>query len=75
MSNRQYVAVPLPSPYCFQCTSYTAKNGEKDAVTVVIVPVNFTHRDVFTWSVGWSCNFGKYCKCKECVYSYKERGE
>jgi hypothetical protein len=66
---KQYVAFPLPSPYSFDCPHYT-NNGKTETVKAVIVPTTFNQKDVFSWQIGWSCNFCRKCQKSECVYSY-----
>jgi hypothetical protein len=72
VSAKEAIVFPLPSPYAMQCT-VTNDNGDKETVTVVIVPTSFTRKDAFTWQIGYSCSRGRGCKCEECTYSYKPR--
>jgi len=66
---KQYVAVPLPTPYSFNCPNYV-NNGKTETIRVVIVPTTFTQKDVFTWQIGWSCNLCRKCQNTHCVYSH-----
>jgi len=54
VSAKEAIVFPLPSPYAMQCT-VTNDNGDKETVTVVIVPTSFTRKDAFTWQIGYSC--------------------
>ena len=75
MSTR-YELFPLPSPHSSICPHFKEKeDGESETVFVKIVPVMFTRRDAFSWSIKWSCNFYKKCKNPRCCYSTASREE
>lgn len=62
----------IVSPYSSACYNFKrAVNGEKEKVTVVIVPVKIENNGS-TARISWACSMGHECAFLDCRYAHKK---